>query len=559
MGKRGKERKKRKLDQPGMPQDEESPSENENENDGAPTESEVAIAALVLDAYYWSHLETYLSKTTKGLRKILFPLIDVQIKARAHFEITSPLSKSAAFDQPSEKDLATLRRVAIYFQGENGKCQFGSVAGRSFRRALHPFVLMHQGTLQSSEEERSFSGRISNAFRSRNWELALSLLFEMSQSTEPLKLGALQRWVRDCDFASSLCDSDAVVDESERTAMKNTALLLLDAVMRVGEISVQSPDEQVNDRGQKRTVDIFLRPPALSVVAQIKRFEPFWVPPVTGCEQPDRPDRDSSDNTESCAVPNFFVVHTVPGADRKPPSPHALNIYSTAPGTILFSDNSTSVAHRRRLDIPGVPGAFLMTNILSTRECTRIVQVAEAIGFKPDAVDNIDNIVWLADESFWNTIFSRCLPMMPAQIGGHELLGINARFRLFRYYPGAVYRPHIDGAWPGSGLDANGRYTDDAFDGARYSKLTFLVYLNDVSPTPGTGDIPNGGGGTTFFLPSRERGFGHIEARSVVPREGHVLCFPHGDAVGSLVHEGSEVENGAVKYIIRSDVLYSTN
>ena len=77
MGKRGKERKKRKLDQPGMPQDEQSPSENENENDGAPTDSEVAIAALVLDAYYWSHRETYLSKTTKGLRKILFPLIDV--------------------------------------------------------------------------------------------------------------------------------------------------------------------------------------------------------------------------------------------------------------------------------------------------------------------------------------------------------------------------------------------------------------------------------------------------------------------------------------------------
>jgi len=555
MGKRGKERKKRKLS-PGISQVEESPSENESENDhSAPTESEVAISASVLEAYYWNHRETYLSKTTKGLRKILFPLIDVQIKARAHFEITPPLSKSVPLDEPSTKDLVTLRRVALYYQGENGRCQFGSVAGRPFRRALHPFVLMQQGTSQISEEDRSFSGRVSNAFRSRNWELALSLLFEMSQSAEPLKLGALQRWVRDCDFASSLCDSDAAVGENEKNAMKNTALLLLDAVMRVGEMSLQTPDDQVNDRGPgQKTTNIFMRPPALSVVAQIKRFEPFWVPPVTGCEQP-----DSSDITESCALPTFTVVHTVPGVDRKPPSPHALNIYSTAPGTIFFSDISTSAAHRRRLDVPGVPGAFLMTNILSTRECTRIVQVAEAIGFKPDAVDNIDNIVWLADESFWNPIFSRCLPMMPAQIGGHKLMGINARFRLFRYYPGAVYRPHIDGAWPGSGLDADGRYTDDAYDGARYSKLTFLVYLNDVSPTPGHGDVPNCGGATTFFLPSRERGFGHIEARCVVPREGHVLCFPHGDAVGSLVHEGSEVENGAVKYIIRSDVLYSTN
>ena len=77
MGKRGKERKKRKLS-PGISQVEESPSENESENDhSAPTESEVAIAASVLEAYYWNHRETYLSKTTKGLRKILFPLIDV--------------------------------------------------------------------------------------------------------------------------------------------------------------------------------------------------------------------------------------------------------------------------------------------------------------------------------------------------------------------------------------------------------------------------------------------------------------------------------------------------
>ena len=39
---------------------------------------------------------------------------------------------------------------------------------------------------------------------------------------------------------------------------------------------------------------------------------------------------------------------------------------------------------------------------------------------------------------------------------------------------GAVYRPHIDGAWPGSGLDKDGKYVFDAF-GDRWSKLTFLV------------------------------------------------------------------------------------
>ena len=38
-------------------------------------------------------------------------------------------------------------------------------------------------------------------------------------------------------------------------------------------------------------------------------------------------------------------------------------------------------------------------------------------------------------------------------------------------------------------------------------------------------------------------------------KTGSVLCFPHGDTAGSLVHEGSAVTAGT-KYIIRSDVLY---
>lgn len=33
------------------------------------------------------------------------------------------------------------------------------------------------------------------------------------------------------------------------------------------------------------------------------------------------------------------------------------------------------------------------------------------------------------------------------------------------------------------------------------------------------------------------------------------MVFPHGGTVGSLVHEGSAVLQGA-KYVIRSDVLY---
>ena len=93
----------------------------------------------------------------------------------------------------------------------------------------------------------------------------------------------------------------------------------------------------------------------------------------------------------------------------------------------------------------------------------------------------------------------------------------------------------------------NGGFVDDAFGGRQNSKLTFLMYLN--------GDGNFEGGSTTFFLPSEERG--HIEARAVHPQKGAVLVFPHGE-VTSPVHEGSEISEGSQKYVIRTDVLYST-
>jgi len=179
-------------------------------------------------------------------------------------------------------------------------------------------------------------------------------------------------------------------------------------------------------------------------------------------------------------------------------------------------------------------------------------------------------VVWLADESLLGPIYARVQALLPPVLEGHKLCGINARLRLFRYYPGAEYRPHIDGAWPGSGLLPDGSYTDDAFNADRHSRLTFLMYLNDGFT----------GGATTFFLPgpdaasssslteenaavdmdpslAKEKGVGYIEVRKVEPQLGAVLVFPHGSASGSLVHEGSAVTQG-VKYVIRTDVLYSS-
>jgi hypothetical protein len=127
----------------------------------------------------------------------------------------------------------------------------------------------------------------------------------------------------------------------------------------------------------------------------------------------------------------------------------------------------------------------------------------------------------------------------------HPLARADAARRLFRYSDkeGAVYRPHLDGSWPGSKLDAGGRYSHDVKGGPR-SRLTFLIYLTSGFE----------GGSTTFYLPDSSGG-GGLHAREVRPVQGSALVFPQGNTA-SLLHEGSAVRRG-VKVVIRTDVLYT--
>jgi hypothetical protein len=73
-----------------------------------------------------------------------------------------------------------------------------------------------------------------------------------------------------------------------------------------------------------------------------------------------------------------------------------------------------------------------------------------------------------------------------------------------------------------------------------------LIYLND--------DFESGE--TTFFMPSAREGV--MNAYPVKPVMGGVVMFPHGEAAGALLHEGTGVRKGA-KYVIRTDVLYDVD
>jgi hypothetical protein len=188
------------------------------------------------------------------------------------------------------------------------------------------------------------------------------------------------------------------------------------------------------------------------------------------------------------------------GAQRKPPNLHPLTIHTSVPGAIRLDP---AHAPPRCIPVPFVHGAFLIADLFTHEECKTMIEAGEAVGYDPDAPAGGTSaaekksilahaFVWCTDVEFIEQVWRRVSPLMPILPGGHRPLGLNRRWRCYRYVPGAVYRPHVDGAWPSSGVDGDGKYVYDAFEDGRASRLTFLIYLND--------DFQ--GGCTTFFTPS---------------------------------------------------------
>jgi hypothetical protein len=236
---------------------------------------------------------------------------------------------------------------------------------------------------------------------------------------------------------------------------------------------------------------------------------------------------------------------------RRPVDRLPLELYAPVhAGVIPFGPSGLTEAVRH--DIPHVPGAFLITNFLSPTECAAVIAAGHSIGLRTDPGD-VDGVTGASRLQYcefmiWpqtiEDLWSRIADLMPS-----GAVGINARWRYFRYGPGTIYRRHVDGSWPQGALDEKGEYITDISEGKVRSRLTFLMYLTEGFH----------GGATTFYTATPNEP-GVLSARGVVPQLGAVLCFPHGEAEESPVHEGSAVDASlsgeAYKYVIRTDVLF---
>lgn len=213
-----------------------------------------------------------------------------------------------------------------------------------------------------------------------------------------------------------------------------------------------------------------------------------------------------------------------------------------------------------RTNIEGVPGAFQLLNVLSAEECQALIDATESMEYTEDAAVSLGrnirhnmNLSCIVDTSTERLIWSRVAPLVnvesTAPFAGKIPLGLNQRFRFYRYKKGDYFATHTDGAWPGSKI-VNEKPVTDAF-GDRYSLYSFLIFLSDEFT-----------GGETQFLvdksdPTRPaRTPNNANFKGVLTPVGGVLCFPHGTHPLHCLHSSQIITQG-VKYIIRSDILFS--
>lgn len=167
--------------------------------------------------------------------------------------------------------------------------------------------------------------------------------------------------------------------------------------------------------------------------------------------------------------------------------------------------------------------------LLSPDECHDLVRLAESVGFSdapittgrgfvmmPEVRNNTR--VMLDDRERAGALWERVAPFAPARRGRLASVGLNERFRFYRYEPGQHFRWHYDGAFHRGPTEK--------------SLITAMLYLNEGFE----------GGETEFDVSDG--------LLSITPRVGLLLLFDHGQR-----HQGAPVRRGR-KYVLRSDVMY---
>lgn len=236
---------------------------------------------------------------------------------------------------------------------------------------------------------------------------------------------------------------------------------------------------------------------------------------------------------------DFYIVAKEPGAQNP-----SLPTWGNKTNNIIKLDKNLKPNIIRK-EIPDIPGGYQLLNVFTNEECEKLIKVSEEVGYLEDAAVSLprdirhnDNLTWVVDDLTHDIIWNRCKDFMYDDKNiyqGKKPLGINQRFRFYKYSKGDFFKTHKDGSWPGSKIKNNELITDYYKD--RYSLMTFLILLSE--------DFE---GGETQFIVNKK-------IVSVRTPKGGILCFPHGFHPLHCLHSSNKIDSG-IKYIIRTDTLF---
>lgn len=191
---------------------------------------------------------------------------------------------------------------------------------------------------------------------------------------------------------------------------------------------------------------------------------------------------------------------------------------------------------RKELLVAERDDIFVIHEFLTMDECNRYIEMSEAAGYGDAPISTLggpimlkelrnNDRVMIDDVSLAESLWERLKPHMNVTRGSWAPIGLNERFRFYRYDPGQQFNWHYDGCYERSPLER--------------SAFTFMIYLNGGCA----------GGATEFKLPRQVSSRWEQTLKFVQPETGKALVFVH-----DVLHRGAPVENGR-KYVLRTDVM----
>ena len=225
-----------------------------------------------------------------------------------------------------------------------------------------------------------------------------------------------------------------------------------------------------------------------------------------------------------------------------------VHAFAVTPDVLMLADQPALHPRRHDIDLGGLL-AFMIDDVVTATEAEHIIAASERFGYRheapgistPPGMRMNKSVHWVADEALLGPVMARIGALLPDSIDGAKLHGrLSHRLNMYRYDNDDVFNRHIDGDWPGYGLN-DARSEMEEWNGPR-SCLTMLLYLNG----PEDGVV----GGNTRLL-SRDG-----QWVDVIPKKGSALFFRHGFTPNSVSHVGARVTGSVAKYVARINVLY---